>query len=203
MLVSHEAKVVFFHNHKTGGISIKQWLLRRCPDATFVGHHHLTVREALQRGRPELWDHFSFGFVRNPWARQLSWWRMIHDNPDLNEHKPFWRYVREHGDTFEKFLINCTAEVPDDGTTKSAVRNQIDYFTNERGYPLVRFIGRFEQLQEDLDRVAHLAHLPPGALEPQNTASVRCDYREHYTPKLRQLVADRFARDIAAFGYTF
>jgi hypothetical protein len=65
------------------------------------------------------------------------------------------------------------------------------------------FIGRTENLDDDLRRGLALAGLPvPASVERTNAGPVS-DYREHYTPAMRDRVAQVAARDIAEFGYTF
>jgi hypothetical protein len=204
MIVSHDKKLIFVHNQKTGGISTEGWLVERCPDVFVAEHRHLLVRESVERHGRGIWDdYFSFGFVRNPWERQVSWWNMFRENRNANPERPFWQYIQANGKTFEDFILNCTAEVEDYGVLKSTTRPQLDYFTDAEGRVLVKFIGRFERLQEDMDVVTQRTGLPAGSVPHHNVARVKQHYQDYYTPKLRKIVADRFAKDIVMFGYTF
>lgn len=204
MIVSHAERLIFIHNHKTGGISTEGWLVERCPDVFVADHRHLTVRESVERHGRGIWDdYFSFGFVRNPWERQVSWWNMFQEHPEDNLERPFWQYIQANGKTFEDFILNCTADVNDYGAVKSTIRPQLDYFTDAEGRVLVKYIGRYERLQEDMDAVARIVGLPAGEVPHHNVARTKHRYQDYYTPKLKQLVADRFAKDIAMFGYTF
>ena len=76
MMASDEQRVLFVHVQKTGGQSVEHLLRRHVPDARKVtglqGAKHATYAAAL-RAHPELADYWSFGFVRNPWARLWSW----------------------------------------------------------------------------------------------------------------------------------
>ena len=67
------------HVQKTGGSTIDNDLTaalgRRTPDQ---GRRTGTRRwSGCSSSSPGLADYWTAGFVRNPWARMLSWWRMI------------------------------------------------------------------------------------------------------------------------------
>ena len=80
MIVSHPARVLFVHVQKTGGSTVQSVLLERLPGAEKLaglpGAKHAHLAEAVS-AYPQLAGYWTFGFVRNPWARMLSWWRMM------------------------------------------------------------------------------------------------------------------------------
>jgi hypothetical protein len=82
MLISAQHETVFIHNQKTGGISLSEALLKQ----GFVrdGNNHEGATEILARGI-DISAYFSFGFVRNPWSRLVSWHVMFRNNPE--EHR--------------------------------------------------------------------------------------------------------------------
>lgn len=207
MLRSQARRLIFIHNQKAAGTSVGDYLRRHVPDLrTECAEHALAVDGIARLGR-EAWDqHYSFGFVRNPWARLVSWHRMIMERPSVRPADPWWFYVRAKGARFEDFILHCVDEVGEDRDgfryRRSALRNQIDYFTDEAGREAVRFIGRFEQLARDMAVVQAAAGLPPEPLPWVNRTSAG-DYRACYSERTQALVAERFARDIARFGYTF
>jgi len=73
--------------------------------------------------------------------------------------------------------------------------------TGDGGEVIVDFVGRYERLQADLDEVGGRLGIP-AALPHLNRSSHR-DYREYYTDETRDIVAARFARDLAQFDYRF
>ncbi len=182
------------------------YLKKNVPDLRQMLPRHAYTVDGIQKlGRPR-WDNFySFGFVRNPWARLVSWYCMIMESP-TDEGGKFWRYVRDHATTFEEFLTKCQQPVVETKGkfryAKSLVRNQLDYFTDEHGKVAVNFIGRFEALDRDFARVQQQLGLPPGPLPKVNVGRPK-DYQSFYTRRTRALVAKRFQRDIDFFGYTF
>jgi hypothetical protein len=112
-----------------------------------------------------------------------------------------WNYVLRTSHDFESFLDNCTGIVFDSGCYKSFLFNQIDYLTNGAGEPVVDFVGRFERLEEDAGYL--FRRIGVEAALPRLNASCHGLYRDYYTARTRDLVAQRFARDIERFGYRF
>ena len=80
--------------------------------------------------------------------------------------------------------------------------NQLDYITNENDEVIVDFIGRYENLVQDVNIVFKNLGLETVSL-PHINRSNHTNYREYYTEDTKQLVADRFSRDIECFGYEF
>ena len=153
---------------------------------------------------PDLWQrYFKFGFVRNPWDRLVSWWEMIRRN--VAEGRPmngFQRYVLSNAGTFEDFIRKCGEEYRDHDGSKWIYRNQVDYLTDSSGALLVDFVGRFENLPADFGVVAARLGLQSAPMPHINRSNRRL-YAEYYSDELRHIVAHRYARDIAAFGYDF
>ncbi len=207
MMASEAQRVLFVHVQKTGGQSIEHLLRRHVPDVRKVtglpGAKHATYADAL-RAHPELTDHWSFGFVRNPWARLWSWYQMIERRKAAAdrgntwvatriERNDFWAGVLEHCPDFESFVM--------DGTERfdRLRRPQLDYLRD--GERRVDFIGRTETLSDDIARVGERLGFEPEL--DQRNAGGGGDFRAHFTPAMRQRVADLFETDLRAFGYAF
>ncbi|HEV2798839.1 MAG TPA: sulfotransferase family 2 domain-containing protein, partial [Nocardioides sp.] len=79
MLISDDQKVLFVHVPKTGGVSVEDTVKEACPDARKASKkigRHATLGKIL-RNEPDLVDYWTFGFVRNPWARMVSLYSII------------------------------------------------------------------------------------------------------------------------------
>ena len=212
MLISRKRNFIFVHVQKTAGTSLRRVLREHAPDARkWHGRHGHASSGIAEMGRKR-WDrYFSFGFVRNPWDRLVSHYSMIRDRIEQltpeqrREPHPFkvelWNYVLHFSEDFESFLDNCTGLILDRGCYKSFLFNQLDYLTDEKGEVAVDFIGRFEKFEVDANAV--LRRIGIQAEMPRLNISSRSGYRDYYTPRTRELVARRFARDIEAFGYEF
>ena len=213
MLISETQKMIFIHVQKTAGISMETLLKEAIPDLrTWHGRHGHAAMGIAEMGKTKWDSYFSFAFVRNPWDRLVSWYAMISKARDklshdaLQQAKPFkselWNYAIKHSHDFESFLFNCTAEMYDLGCYKSFAYNQIDYISDAEGGLAVDFVGRFESLEEDFAKIAGRAKIAEVKL-PKLNQSPHKHYSEWYSEKTRDLVAQRFARDIEAFDYTF
>lgn len=206
MLVSRERRFLFIHVQKTGGSAVARALVEAMPDLAHVpGSKHLRLAPALERF-PELDGYFSMGFVRNPWERFHSWHSMIMRrrdavlggtyDADLFARNDFWqRVVADHPD-FEGFVLDGLRRIP-----RLRVP-QIDYLLAPSGRR-ADFIGRTEDLERDLARGLGMAGLPAPEHVRRTNAGPVADFHEHYTPAMRDRVAEVAARDIEEFGYTF
>ena len=214
MLISDSRRALFVHVPKTGGVSVGVAFTRCCPDARSkapgvtppLGRHAPYAR--ILRAEPQVADYWSFAFVRNPWARMVSWWSMIHDW-DV-EHGPasgkpqgaeatrmrgneMWRAAAASSG-FEEFVLRGTEELPRVG------RPQVDYV--RAGDREVDFIGRTETFAEDLAEVERRLGGAPTKV-PHRNKSPHGSYRDYYDDATRAKVAEVYAPDLDAFGYTF
>ena len=213
MLISEQKRFIFIHIQKTAGISVEAVLKANVSDVRrWHGRHGRAVDGVHELGSVVWANYFRFAFVRNPWARLVSWYAMIEKAyltltaEQLRSDKPFkselWNYAIKHSRDFETFLYVCTDVVFDLGCHKSFAFNQLDYLTDGKGRMSVDYVGRFESIEEDFASVGEHLKLSETTLPKLNQTEYR-DYREWYTPDLQKLVAQRFARDIDAFGYRF
>jgi len=206
MIVSEQARFAFIHIQKTGGSSIKQLLRERVPDARGMLGTHDPAQRGLDHYGERWGDYFRFAFVRNPWDRLVSWYVMLTRwNPERtrrNRKNGFWVFMHREAGSFENFLVHCTQVFDDHDGRKSIAFDQLDYLVDESGAPIVDFVGRFEQLEHDVQVVLTrigISGTPLGHV----LKSPRGHYSEYYTPALRDLVGERHRRDIEAFGYAF
>jgi hypothetical protein len=212
VLISQNRRFIFVHVQKTGGTSLEQVLRRASRDVAVWHGRHGHARAGWAELGQEGWQrYFSFAFVRNPWDRLVSWYAMIRQRIDAlspaerRRRQPFrteiFNYVLHNSHDFESFLDNCTATIFDRGCDKSFLFNQLDYLSAPSGEMLVDFVGRYERFDEDAAQV--LEWIGIDARLPRLNPSRHGHYRDYYTPRTRDLIAHRYARDIAHFGYEF
>jgi hypothetical protein len=218
MLISHEEpKFIFIHIQKTGGVSISNLLRQYIPTTTpGRGLRHISARRALKQVENSD-DYFKFAFVRNPWDRLVSWYTMIDEarkgvadgtaepmTRRLIKKNNLFKYVLRCGPTFDEFVKNCTEKQWMGNGYYSFTFNQLRYLTDKNGEVLVDFIGRFENLAQDISHVFDMLGLEASQLEiPHENRSAHSHYSEMYTPETREIVRKRFRRDIEFFGYEF
>ncbi|MFP4011510.1 MAG: sulfotransferase family protein [Spirochaetaceae bacterium] len=158
---------------------------------------------------PRYRHYYSFAFVRNPWDRLVSCYMDKVAETDLEDEdlnpKSAAVFMRQHGGktgevSFEEFAREV-CRTPDAESNRH-FRSQHVFLTDRRGRLLPEHIFRFETLAEDFATVMQRIGLP-GLELPHANRTQRRDYRDYYTDELRDLVAERYRRDIEVFGFEF
>ena len=154
---------------------------------------------------------FSFAFVRNPWDRLVSCYRdkILGQAPDFTHFHPARRVafclarfdIFEAGMPFDRF-VEAVSDIPD-ADADGHFRSQYTFVSNGSGDIVLEFVGRFESLQTDFLSVCERLGIAPLHLPRVQVTKPRAPYAEYYTPRLRDLVADRFRSDLELFGYQF
>jgi hypothetical protein len=207
VIVSDSHRFLFVHVQKTGGSTIDNGLtaalgdVRRIPAA----NRHAPLDRLLQL-EPGLQDYWTAGFVRNPYARMLSWWRMMERFRDgaaegieryvdhLARNKFISSIVETYPD-FEAFVVGAPDEHP------RLRKPQHAFLNNARKQ--ADFTGRQESLEADLERIYDHLGLEWTGVASVNIDPGRPDYREVYTPRARERVTELFEADLRAYGYEF
>lgn len=209
MRVSDVNRVLFVHVPKTGGSTIDLIFDHEVEDARKVqrAKRHFTYGELLEL-EPSLTHYWSCGFVRNPWARMVSWWAMTVDMFDRAErgHEPartkveklrgIWGPLGEYREDFPTFVLEGTQHVE-----RLRVPQLYRLQADRRGR--VDFVGKVENFVHDVNVVREKLGLDPVEELPRRNSSSHGHYSEYYDDRTRDRVAELYAMDIEAFGYTF
>jgi len=208
MRISDEHRLLFVHVQKTGGVTVENVLDGLVNDLRWFkqDQRHLPLDKILAR-EPALTKYWIVGFVRNPWARMLSWWSMLQDTKaraERGDERPrrmiarhaFFQQVIEYPD-FDTFLERGPAE------HKRLRRPQVAFLQTQTRR--ADFIGRTETLDADLRAVvARLGFPPPESVPRLNPSPTGGNsYRDVYSAAGRDRVAEVFSRDIDAFAYEY
>lgn len=171
---------------------------------------HLSAREYVQCGhisQLEFDRYYKFSFVRNPWSRLVSEYR-------------YRNYLRHK--SFKDFVMN---KLPPPGRDDKYrhVMPQTDMLYDTDGRLLMDFVGKFESLQSDFDRVCQhwgfedtrLPHVNSSDKKSRelrrktrnflyrNKESDLRKYVDFYDDETREYVADLYQQDIENFDYKF
>ena len=179
------------------------------------GHYHI-----LDEINPQTKDYFKFTFVRNPWDRCVSRYfylqqrkTIIHNNY-LKDNSTFAEFAKSKGppygpDDERNFYVGATKQMKGRSpnlatlfTQKHPWDNQLDWISDENGVVLTDYIGRVENLQEDFNTVCDKIGIPREEL-PHRNKSEHKHYTEYYDEESKQIVAEKYAKDIEYFGYEF
>lgn len=210
-IVLHEWKAVYVSIPKVACTSIRTALAKLLGykverNVHFEVQFPSVAKTNISRDFP---GYFVFAFVRNPWDRLLSCFLNKID-PSGEDHETyrkgvefsFWKY----GDTFHARMsftdfVNAIAAIRDEDADIH-FGSQYQHVTDSSGKLFVDYIGRFESLADDLAMVAVQLGMPRVEL-PHLVQSNHGHYSEYYTPETRELVRQRYEKDIKLFSYRF
>ncbi|WP_100655931.1 sulfotransferase family 2 domain-containing protein [Alteromonas flava] len=210
MLLSINHSLLFVHIQKTAGTSLTRFLKQEICDLEAFLRPHDPLRFAQEKMGAEFERYTKVGFVRNPFDRLVSWYSMITEsgrllsdyemqkNPGYNK---IWQTVLSQSSTFEEFIFNCS-DATDRSGWKPFLYNQTDYLKTADGNIGADFIGRFENLSRDVERLCKIKGLTLVSL-PHINKSSHTDYRKYYSEEMRTIIEERFAEDLEYFGYEF
>lgn len=147
---------------------------------------------------PDEWrDYFKFCIVRNPWDKTLSDY--------------FWRTKRvENPPSFEQYIDALVSGDRMNGIIPANHQNWDMYTINDR--VAVDFVIRFEDMASGLtEALAHTSVKWDGWLprihtskSANNTSDVpKRSYRDYYTDRTAQIVAQLYEKEIKEFDYKF
>jgi len=189
-MISHKHKFIFVHIPKVAGFSITSRL-----GVPVVGHRTLS---SILKNNTGCIGYLKLAFVRNPWDRTVSAFHYMRKGGcgehNQDDYRDFKKYFNEPK-SFEEFIKS--------NTFNAVVDNQqhfkaMTYYLDGN----LDFIGRFENLQEDFDIVCDKIGIPQQKL-PHKNKSKHKHYTEYYDDETREIVAEKYAKDIEYFGYKF
>ena len=155
---------------------------------------HTTALEMIELIGEVTWDQiFTFSFVRNPWDRLVSLYlyrTQIEPVTDMS---------------FKDFVLqNCLPQPNMEHLIDNQGMENWRYVCDEDGNQIVDFVGKYENRSEDLKTVSECIEIPYEKLIMHKySVTERTQYSDYYDDETRQLIADRYARDIELFDYQF
>ena len=204
MLLSQEKRFLFIHIQKTGGTSMTKMFRDEMKDLKSYRNPHSPLSAMEERYEA----YYKAAFVRNPYDRMLSWYTMIDEmrkklsSEQIDQYKnKVQREVMLNADNFTEFIFNCEYVTSRSGWLPFH-KNQIDYISNENGEVAIDFIGRFENLAEDMEKLGEKLGLSHVTLPHVNRSKHRA-YQSYYTEETKQVITKRFKRDLEYFKYQY
>jgi len=187
---SNKQNYVWFRTAKCGTRSILKFL----EDNTDID---INGRDIQYDNRWQ--DYFKFTIVRNPWDRLVSCWKnkIVTQKPSKRQFRSSLRWELNYQKaTFNEFISKITE--------KNNITRDIHWTLCHNLFPVndIDFIGRFENLQEDFNTVCDKIGIPQQELPHANKTKHK-HYTEYYNDETKQIVAEKYAKDIELFGYEF
>lgn len=177
LLINHSEKWAFLHIPKTGGNSLSQILL------TIEGTEYITTHNDLS-AFGDIEDYFIFTFVRNPYDRIISG----------------WNYCNKYNIPFDNYLnINFNANSYD---YWHVFMPQSRHIINNNGKININFIGKFENIENDLIIVLNklgfnnIVHIPF-----KKNSKKHDNYLTYYNKQIYEKVNKIINDDLILFDY--
>ena len=184
-MISHKHKFLFIHIPRTGGSSLEsQFNYKENKEK----NKHWTLNDWKSTLDPEIFDqYFKFSFVRNSWDFIIS------------KYKCNWfaSNGEKTGKSLKYFLEHYKTPAHERGETFH------DYFDPEQ----MDFVGRFENRENDLQYISQKISINIASNIHQRKVQMQGKNKKHYTEyyddETREIVAEKYAKDIEYFGYKF
>jgi hypothetical protein len=197
-MISHNHKAIFVHVPKVAGTSMRVCFRKNgfqsteyhAPDGTNddkTGVYINGTSWRIRRNLLDVWDdYFKFAFVRNPWDRLVSCWK-----------NRAGRYIK-----FESFLN----DYPYPNHNHNLIWHTLPQFTHISdidGNNMMNFVGRFENLKEDMEYICNKLKIKNKEL-PHINVSNHEHYRSYYdNDEQINFVYNLYKKEIDMFNYTF
>ena len=204
----YDDNVLFVHVSKTGGTSIEELFRKNSIPIEDVIDLHDTLFAAKRQLPQNIFNtRFKFGFVRNPFDRELSNW-FWHTRGNCNYDIDFDRWVKWRYSENEEENPGVTYDFMggqnDYFYQKGFARNpQLGFFLDAENYFLSDFIGRMETFQEDWEFVAKKFGYPTTLPHEYESRNRKKDYRPYYTTELIDIISKYHRWDLEVFNYDF
>lgn len=198
-MVSHKDKYIFIHIPKTGGTSIEKAL-----NAQQYHYDHLYYKKNVINYN----NFFIFSVVRNPFERTVSDYKWATNQkykfPAKELKKMFTgKSFRYFVDTYYNLAYKDVKYFRSQSWFKhhhlTHCRSQLDILN-----PIcdIDYVIRFERLQQGFDFLCDKIEVPRQKLPHLNKTEVR-HYTEYYDDETREIIAEKYKKDIEYFGYKF
>lgn len=200
--ISSSHKYCWFQITKCGSCSIRAYLNQHTEKiATEPSVNRQCMNWQGFEYKKEYLDLFNFAFVRNPFDRLLSCWidkvKLHHRWSKNKRQSEKIHYLIDNNFTFKEFAIKiCKDKNFQDGHWQSLL-----HFLPKEHLDSIS-IFRLENFQHDFNIVCDKIGIPQQQL-PHKNATKHKHYTEYYDDETRDIVAEKYAKDIEYFGYEF
>ena len=189
-------KAIFIHIPKTAGNSIAHSIFKE-----EFGFAHTKIRTyRILFTDDEFNQFFKFCFVRNPFDRLVSAYFYLRSGGLTKQDKQWFQNNIAKYESFQEFVKRWL--------TKKNIYSYYHFIPQSdficiNGKVLADFIGRYENILEDHDRICDILGVE-GELAKVNVTGTRArDYRSYYDDETVDIVAQVYEEDIRRFGYGF
>ena len=185
----NDKKVIFIHINKTGGTSIYNAL-------GLKNKIHITARHIIdQIGEDEWKNAYKLSFVRNPWDKVVSHYKYKVKTNKQN--------LKVNTLSFKEWVMKTYGNNKDYYYFNNPImfQPQLDWLVDHKGNIDINFIGKFEHIEEDFQKLC--AHLGIEKKLPHLNSTSKDNYKDFYDDTTKEMIAHWFKKDIEKFKYEF
>ena len=187
--------IIFIHIPKTAGTSIRFTLGFNNMDKAKKIRNHYTVTEIIDLIGIEKWNKaFKFTFVRNPWDRLYSFYLFRLKKDKIKD--------ISYKESFKKWVLFELAERDPLLKKRFNLLPQTNWLVDNQYKIQLDFIGRFENLKEDFQKLGKLISLETNLPHLNHSSRVK-NYKQQYDKELIEVVTKYYQKDLTHFGYEF
>lgn len=196
MLYCKNSKIIFIHIPKTAGTTISSVIRKSLRDQTCITggkntewNYHTSALEFKNKVH-NFNDYFKFTFVRNPYDRLYSWCSMLFQ-------KSFKQGVTK--EKFKHWLLKGNTSF---SNNRLQERPQLYWINDENGNSLIDFIGKFENLQHDFNKLCDILNIKISTLPTMRTSIRSKNYSDFYDHEMIGFVKHYHKKDLEEFNYS-
>lgn len=178
-MIDHTNKLIYIHIPRTGGTPLEHFFVEKDWDNIAHCTKHIDCRKAKEIYFREWDSYLKVTSIRNPWEWIVSL---------------YFSHNRHLGKTWDEYVNN-----PNLLGHEQILTSQDEMIGEE-----MDFIIRFENLQADFEKLCEKVGATPITLPHINYVKTpHKHYSTYYNKKQKEIIAERFKRDIDRFGYNF
>ena len=190
-MILHKYKAIFIHVPKTGGSSVNAALKPYCDEEKYAEAHPL---QSAYYNFCDADNYYQFSFVRNPFSRLISSYNYLRQGGKSQYDRDARDRLGLQEKTFKEFAKSFNP-------VDSAIhfKPQIKFFNKD--IDKIK-IFKLENIQSDFNLVCSKIGIPRQKLSHKNKSKHK-HYTEYYDDATREIVSEKYAKDIEYFGYEF
>ena len=223
-MISHNHKFIFIHIPKCGGSSVIQNEYRwHRPISKYRGNHdrpHEPLEFYKKTFPKEFKEYFKFSIVRNPWAKDVSlfFFRKMRSSfrldgqPTASPHWPSAELIAKT--SFRDTVLNSLNQNPEFSEIVPPRDSNETAWLEPACFPWITldgkigldFICKLETIQQDYSKACDKIGIPRQKFPHTNRTNHKHytkHYTEYYDDETREIIGEKYAKDIEHFGYEF
>jgi len=164
---------------------------------------HATASQIKKFDKKSWNKYFKFTFVRNPYTHAISYWMFDEKNWSILDEKSKKKKVKYTKRNFVNCLKNLKKKIKNKKKNYYNMRPFSNIYTIN-GKIAVDFIGKFEDLKNDISKIQKILKLPKSKfILPHSKKNTKKNYLKYYNKESKKLVEEIWEKEFKLFKYTF